>query len=172
MDKYVTGRRSIAILLEDDYNGYMKRFLFLAFFPFFPALIFPQEAGEVVYPPAAILNAAYMGDIEMMKLILGTQHDKDIRDSMGGTALHIAIFSENLEVIKLLLDHGFDINAVVPSNGYTPLHYCVWFNKANAARYLIACNADRSIKDNNGMTPLEKAMKEGKREMIMALSRY
>jgi ankyrin repeat protein len=112
-----------------------------------------------------------MGDIETMKLILDTQYDKDVRDAMGGTAMHIAIFNSNFEAIELLLAHGFDIDAAAHSNGYTPLHYCVWLNNANIARFLISHNADRTIKDKDGMTPLERATKEGKRDMILALSR-
>ena len=191
----------IAYLMANDYNINMKRFLFLflAILTFTKVMVFPQEAEEatyeaeeatyeteeviceteeatyeteeVVYPPNAILNAAYMGDIEMMKRILATNPDKDVRDAMGGTALHVAIFKSNFEAMKLLLENGFDINATVSSNGFTPLHYCVWFNNVDAARFLLLCNADRNIKDSDGLTPLEKAAKESKRDMMLVLSR-
>jgi ankyrin repeat protein len=123
------------------------------------------------YPPNAIINAAYKGDIEMVKKILATRPDPDVRDAFGGTALHDAIFQNNLEVIKLLLDYGFDINAVVPSNGYTPLHYCVWAGNLPALRLLLIYQADKTIKAKDGLTPLEKATKDGKREFILALMR-
>jgi ankyrin repeat protein len=150
----------------------MKRLIHLILLMLFvfEAEVFSQES-EQAYPPHALLNAAYLGDIQMMKHILQTNPDKDLRDALGGTALHIAIFSNNLEAMQLLLDHGFDINAVSPRNGYTPLHYCVWFNNVNAARFLIMNNANRNIRDNNGMTPLEMASKEGKRDIILLLSR-
>jgi ankyrin repeat protein len=124
-----------------------------------------------VYPPNAIINAAYKGDVEMVKKILATRPDTNVRDAFGGTALHDAIFQDNLEVIKLLLDYGFDINATVPSNGYTPLHYCVWAGNLPALRLLLAYQADRTIKAKDGLTPLEKATKDGKREFILALMR-
>jgi ankyrin repeat protein len=124
-----------------------------------------------VYPPTAIINAAYKGDVEMVKKILATRPDPSVRDACGGTALHDAIFQDNLEVIKLLLDYGFDINATVPSNGYTPLHYCVWAGNLPALKLLLAYQADKSIKAKDGLTPLEKATKDGKREFILALSR-
>jgi ankyrin repeat protein len=129
-------------------------------------VVFAQE-----FPPTAILNAAYKGDTEMVKLILATNPDPDIRDNFGATALHEAIFESNLEVIRLLLDNGFDVNAQVPSNGYTPLHYAVWLNKPEAVRLLLSYNADKNIKDKKGFTPLEKATKEGKRDLVIALSR-
>jgi ankyrin repeat protein len=123
------------------------------------------------FPPTAILNAAYKGDVEMVKLILATKPDPDIRDNFGATAVHEAIFESNLEVIQLLLDNGFDVNAQIPSNGYTPLHYAVWLNKPESVKLLLSYSADKSIKDKKGFTPLEKATKEGKRDLVIALSR-
>jgi ankyrin repeat protein len=157
----------------------MRRYwlILLIVFPIFPPMVFPtepeqdQEYEHLVFPPQAILNATYMGDIAMMKRILETNPNKDVRDAMGGTALHIAIFRSNFEAMMLLLDHGFDINAVADSTGFTPLHYSVWLNNANAARFLLLHNADRGIKDNNGLTPLEKATKESKRDMVLVLAR-
>jgi ankyrin repeat protein len=138
----------------------------------------PQDEGKnekaapaAVYPPRAIINAAYKGDVEMVKKILATRPDPDVRDDLGGTALHDAIFQDNLEVIKLLLDYGFDINATVPSNGYTPLHYCVWAGNLPALNLLLRYEADRTIKAKDGLTPLEKATRDGKREFILALMR-
>jgi ankyrin repeat protein len=130
--------------------------------------IFAQEEH---YPPTAIISAAYKGDVETVKKILVTKPDPNVRDEFGATALHEAIWVSNLEVIKLLLDYGFDVNAVVPSNGYTPLHYAVWLNRPEAVRLLLQYKADKNIKDKKNQTPLEKASKEGKRDLILALSR-
>jgi ankyrin repeat protein len=129
-----------------------------------------KTAPAGMYPPHAIINAAYKGDVEMVKKILATMPDPNVRDAFGGTALHDAIFQENLEVIKLLLDYGFDINAIVPSNGYTPLHYCVWTGNLPALKLLLTYQPDRTIKAKDGLTPLEKATKDGKREFILALT--
>ena len=153
----------------------MKRALFFVFaFSFlYTTALFPQEEDTVrVYPAWAILNAAFVGDADFLRDILETNPDIDIRDSMGATALHIAIFQENLEILQLLLEYGFDINAQVPSNGYTPLHYCVRMNNLNAARFLLAHNADRTIRDSDGYTPMERATKEAKRDMIILFMRY
>ena len=132
--------------------------------------IFSQESTSP-YPPWAILNATYMGDIELMSLILESNPDRDVRDAFGGTALHIAIFQNNPTVIRYLVENGFDINARASTNGFTPLHYCVWVNNPNAARILLAYNADRDVKCNEGLTPLEMATKNANREMILALMR-
>jgi ankyrin repeat protein len=148
----------------------MKKNFFVCFFIILiAAAVFAQD--EKTYPPQAIINAAYMGDVEMVKKILETHPDPDVRSESGHTALHVAIFKSNLEVIKLLLDYGFDVNAVVPSNGYTPLHFTVWLNKPDAVRLLVLYKANLDIKDNAGQTPLQKAQKEGKRDLAIALMR-
>jgi len=118
-----------------------------------------------------------MGDTELGKEILETESDWDVRDSLGGTALHVAVLSNNLDIIRILLEYGFDINAVIPADGYeplrgyTPLHYCVWTNNVNAASILLQFNADKNIKAADGMTPVEKATKEGKRDMLILFAR-
>jgi ankyrin repeat protein len=151
-------------------------FVFVLFILVIPA--FPQDekdneetAPVVIYPPQAIINAAYKGDVEMVRKILASGPDPNVRDAFGGTALHDAIFQDNLEVIRLLLNYGFDINATVPANGYTPLHYCVWANNLPALRLLLAYGADKTIKAKDGLTPVEKARKDGKRECLLELSR-
>jgi ankyrin repeat protein len=147
--------------------------LFSWSFPAVDAQVKEKDTDDIppeVYPPHAVINAAYKGDVEMVKKILASGPDPDIRDALGGTALHNAMFQDNLEVIKLLLDYGFDINAAAASNGYTPLHYCVWANNIPAMKLLLAYQADRTIKAKNGLTPLDKAIKDGKRECILVLS--
>ena len=106
--------------------------------------------------------AANKGNIEKVKEILKTGPDVDARDSFGGTALHAAMFQDNMEIVGLLIAHGFDVNAVGPANGYIPLHDAVWADNLEAVKLLVANGADLSIKGKDGLTPVEKAKKEGK----------
>jgi ankyrin repeat protein len=160
----------------------MKHYAFAVLFliaVYAPGRLFAQEAaqGEAAVqtpkeiPPKAIILAAYKGDVDMVRVLLAAKPDPDVRDDFGATALHEAIFSCNLEIIRLLLDYGFDVNAVVPLNGYTPLHYAVWLNRPEAVKILLEYKADKTIKDKKGQTPIEKANKEGKRELLIALTR-
>lgn len=45
------------------------------------------------------------------------------KNSGGQTPLHIAVWHEHLEIVKLLLKNGAEINAK-DHNGYTPLRHC------------------------------------------------
>ena len=143
---------------------------FLPLFCIMCVFISGAAAQEAHYPAYAVMNAAYVGDVETLRLILETDFDIDYRDLLGGTALHVAIFQHNMEVIRMLLESGFDVNAISAYNGFTPLHYCVWTNNIDAARLLVEYHADRTIKSNNGQTAQEKAAREGKRDILLVLN--
>ena len=107
----------------------------------------------------------------MVREILAAGTDKDVRDALGATALHAAMYQSNQNVVKLLLDNGFDPDAQDTKNGYTPLHAAVAANNIAMARLLIQYKANKDIRDLNRQTPLEKARKEDKQEMVKVLIR-
>ena len=133
--------------------------------------VVPAESEEVQknFPPEALFVAAYKGDADLVREILATSPDKDVRNTFGDTALHVAIFQKNLSVVKLLLDYGFDPNARAIQNGYTPLHNAVAANNAAAAKLLLQYRADKSIKNLDGLTPLDMARKGEKKALILLL---
>ena len=111
-------------------------------------------------------KAAYDGDVELVKTILKGPVDPDERDSFGGTALHAAMFQKNAEIVVLLIDHGFDVNAIGPANGYSPLHDAVWANNLEAVKILLKRGARTDIAAKDGLTPFEKAKNEGTTEIV------
>ena len=131
------------------------------------------ESGESqkTFPPQAILIAAYRGDANMVREILATGPDKDFRDGFGDTALHVAIFQDNLLVVKLLLEYGYDPNAKTLRNGNTPLHNAVAASNVEAAKLLLQFKANKTIKNLAGHTPLDKARREEKRALVLLLYR-
>jgi len=120
------------------------------------------------FPPCAIINAAYRGDIKILQEILESGADKDVRDAMGATALHEAMLQPNATVVKLLLDNGFDPNARA-KNGYTPLHFAVAANNLAAAKLLLQYGADKRVKCSKGLTPLDIARQSEKGSFISLL---
>lgn len=112
-------------------------------------------------------KAAHNGDIGLGRNMLKSNVDPDARDSFGGTALHAAMFQKNTEIIMLLIKYGFDVNAQGLSNGYTPLHDAVWANNLEAVRILLEHGARTDIRSNDGLTPYEKAKKEGKKGIVI-----
>ena len=135
------------------------------------SFVFSDEDSEPTqtFPPYAIINASYKGDEEMVRAILAAGVDKDVRDALGGTALHVSIYQQNLNVIRLLLQNGFDPNVKSTKTGSTPLHYAVATNNLAAAKLLLQYGANTSIRNNEGYSPVEKARREGKAAMLKAL---
>ena len=70
------------------------------------------------------------------------------------------MFQKNMEIVKLLLEHNFDVNAVGPQNGYTPLHDAVWANNIEAVRLLLDRNAKTNIQGKDGLTPFRQGLPE------------
>jgi len=115
---------------------------------------------------AEIHKAAYSGDINKVQELLQRGVKPDERDSFGGTALHAAMFQKNMQIVKLLLQNGFNINAQGTQNGYTPLHDAVWANNLEAAKLLLDEGAKTDLRGKDGLTPFGKAKNEGKTEIV------
>lgn len=113
--------------------------------------------------------AAYHGNEQKVIELLVTNPDPDERDAYGGTALHAAMFQDNIRIVQLLIDAGWDVNAIGPSNGYTPLHDAVWGNNLSALELLVENGGDMSVKGHDGYTPLEKARRENKTALVVYL---
>ena len=79
------------------------------------------------------------------------------------SSLHIAVRQHNMKVVKLLLRHGADIDAP----GYymrTPLMYAAMNNDIDIANYLVHEGANVMLKDREGLTALDHAKKQTKKD--------
>lgn len=119
-----------------------------------------------------INKAAYNGDVAQVKALLANGVNVDFRDSSGGTALHAAMFQKNMEIVELLLQHGYDINAQGASNGYTPLHDAVWADNAAAVTLLLEKGARIDIRARDGKTAYDKAKAEGKNNLVAIMDAH
>ena len=136
----------------------MKSLAFIISFLLLGASAFAQED--------AIHKAAYHGELQKVRDLLQKGANPDARDSFGGTALHAAMFQKNMEVVKVLLEHGCDINAQGTGNGYTPLHDAVWSDNEEAVNLLLDKGAKTNLKGKDGLTPYAKAQKERQNKIL------
>ena len=132
----------------------------------FTLLTLALIVGSAFGQSAELHEAAYSGDVSKVREILKKGVDPDDRDSFGGTALHAAMFQKNMEIVRLLIEYKFDVNAVGPKNGYTPLHDAVWADNLEGIKLLLAKGAKTTIKGEDGLTPYAKAKKEGKADIV------
>lgn len=152
-----------------------KFFFFSMIFSLLGHFVFAQSDPVQSNParsnshPQAVFIAAFRGDAEGLKKIITEDTDRDMRDALGRTALHAAMFQSNIEVIRILIQNGWDINAESTKNGNTPLHDAVMAGNVKAAKLLLEKGADKSVKNKAGLTPMQAAANGGKRDLVLAL---
>lgn len=79
----------------------------------------------------------------------------------GGTPLHLAVASGQLEAARLLLKHGADIEArAADEYGGTPLHWAAFVGRLDAVQFLIKKGAKIEAADRKGGTALDAARVE------------
>ncbi|XP_037553360.1 protein phosphatase 1 regulatory subunit 12A-like, partial [Nematolebias whitei] len=83
--------------------------------------------------------------------IQDTRHAKS-----GGTALHVAAAKGYVEVLKLLIQAGYDVN-IKDNDGWTPLHAAAHWGKEEACRILVENLCDMDIVNKMGQTALDVA---------------
>jgi ankyrin repeat protein len=109
------------------------------------------------------------GHIETIQLLLDHGAKIDVvADNDGERILHRAVVNDHIEIVKLLLATGIDVDAK-NKYGRTALHQAATFDRIAIAQLLLANNADVDAKNKYGMTVLYDAIKEGSVKMVELL---
>jgi len=124
------------------------------------------------YKDAGLHVAAHFGQYDQVVELLKLNPDVDERDKFGGTALHAAIWQSDIRVVQVLVEHGFDVNAIGHQTGYTPLHDAVKSENKEAFAYLLEKGADPHIKDKQNMDVMELAVEEDQVKYVAILEAY
>ncbi|CAL9682810.1 unnamed protein product [Knipowitschia caucasica] len=81
----------------------------------------------------------------------------DVRHTKsGGTALHVAAAKGYVEVLKLLIQAGYDVN-IKDYDGWTPLHAASHWGKEEACRILVENLCDMDLINKMGQTAFDVA---------------
>lgn len=104
-------------------------------------------------------QAVRRNDLKEVEKLLNQGFDVDVRNEVLCTPLHDAAAFGAVDVIKLLLSRGADINAISGGFGWTPLLKAVYWNHYHAVVALAQADADLNMKaDMWGVTALHKAV--------------
>src|SRR5260370_5496770 len=120
---------------------------------------------------AALIAAADANDTAVVRLLLEQAADAKAKTPTGSTALIAAAGHGNLEVVKLLLAHGADVNTqsspasdrpvkngAIAIGNLTPLLLAVTSGSPETVQLLLDKGADVNARDVRGMTPLMLAV--------------
>ena len=115
---------------------------------------------------------------EVVKALLAAHADPGLATSFKNTALHCACWAaadqaeedrpKQLEIIRMLLDAGADINALNGGKS-TPLALATASGDADIVRVLLEHGADANLADAEGKAPLHDASDQGFLEVVREL---
>jgi ankyrin repeat protein len=133
------------------------------------------ERAQKLLPPEdrlSLFEAAAFGAVERLRAILDADPARVAALSDDGfTALHLAVFGEQEDAARLLLERGADVNAL--STGaiakVRPLGTAAFVRSTRMARLLLDAGADVNGEGEGGFTALDTAVQNGDEEMIALL---
>ncbi|MDP7277645.1 MAG: ankyrin repeat domain-containing protein [Planctomycetaceae bacterium] len=104
-----------------------------------------------------LLAAVRSQDTEAVKLALSKDADLKARDpQLGITPLNWASLLGNVEIVRILVKKGADING--PNrDGNRPLHTASYLGRTSVVEFLLSKGADANAKNTKGETPLASA---------------
>lgn len=110
-----------------------------------------RELIEGSIPPIhkAVENGEFQKVVELVERDRSLLHQECDHDQ----PIHIAAWQNRFKILKFLIEHGADVNAVGDS-GFTPLHYAAKHGNLNCAKLLVESGSRTDPTDNRGFTPL------------------
>lgn len=117
----------------------------------------------------AYLEAVERGDQVSCELFLRAGFSPDLTDRKGVSVLCLAVRSAHLGVLRLLLDHGADVNLRSRDRDNSPLMDAAAEGLTEIVRELIGRGADLSGLSRNGQSALVLAIGKGAQDIAAIL---
>ena len=146
--------------------------------------------GRLQYTP--LHWAAYYGHLKIAELLISREADLDAEDPDYSTPLYLAAEQVHPKVVEFLISKGAEVNVKSSRSGYTPLHRAAWGpvtmrkhlggrtvseaelneNYLKIVGMLLEKGAKVNARDNDGKTPLDQAIKNGEKEIVVLLRKH
>ncbi|WKT43651.1 hypothetical protein QSH57_008487 [Fusarium oxysporum f. sp. vasinfectum] len=105
-------------------------------------------------------DSPHLGYHSVLELLLESGGDVNAGDVDGDTSLHMASYSNSIDIVEILIKRGADLD-IKSVSGETPLHCCSRRGHFQVTQLLLQNGADVASKDNFGRTPLHHACASG-----------
>jgi uncharacterized protein len=124
-----------------------------------------DPAATTAFSPdgfTALHFAAFFGKPEAARMLLehGARHDVYTRNEFANQPLHAAAAGRHIEVCRVLLAAGADVNAT-QHGGYTPLHEAAQHGDVEMTELFLSAGADPALTTEAGETAAEVAANAG-----------
>nr|XP_037841115.1 E3 ubiquitin-protein ligase MIB2 isoform X4 [Chlorocebus sabaeus] len=120
----------------------------------------PEQVDTKNQGRTALQVAAYLGQVDLVQLLLQARAGVDLPDDEGNTALHYAALGNQPEVGRVLLSAGCRADAI-NSTQSTALHVAVQRGFLEVVRALCEHGCDVNLPDAHSDTPLHSAISAG-----------
>ncbi len=135
--------------------------------PYELMIMFPNKKAEMIigeiYKDEPNLNL--VRDL----IALGANIDWQNEDNYNYTPLHLAVREGSVEIARMLIDAGADLDVQDTWGSKTPLHEAAHNGRVKIAHMLIDAGANVNVQDGDGETPLHWAAGNGRVEIARML---
>ncbi|EHK19775.1 uncharacterized protein TRIVIDRAFT_203361 [Trichoderma virens Gv29-8] len=119
----------------------------------------------------ALWVAVQQNRTDICRLLLAHNADPDLKDFVieQSTPLLCATMNSNMDLVKLLVDNGADVNKSV-GRKYTPVYGATHSQNTEIVQYLLSHNANPTLACSLGSTPMHVAAYQGSSEIVRLLA--
>ena len=109
--------------------------------------------------------AAFFGHLEAVKTLIAAGADihAAAKNAFKVQAIHAAVASKNIEIVRAVLEAGADPNAA-QQQGFRPIHEAGSSGSRELAELLLKYGADPALKGDNGKNAIDMAREKGHAE--------
>ena len=112
------------------------------------------------------------GQVTLIKSLLKANVDVNVLSSEGLSPLHWAVIKGNLEVTKLLIREGANIEIKDSKNASSPLLFACQNGRRKIVNFLLEMRANSNVMCAEGLSPLHWAVIKGNLEVTLLLKIY
>ena len=129
----------------------------------------PPLARPAAPSDSPVADAAQQGDLAAVRTLLRGGADVNAAQGDGMTALHWAALDGHVEMAKVLIYAGANLESTTRLGGYTPLHLASMHAHAGVTAVLLEGGANAHALTTTGVRPLHLAAASGRPAALAAL---